>query len=62
LVSESIKKNRTVYYCEFCESGYRDIRTAESCEQFCDTHGFSSIEILKRAIYHPVNPVLSLTA
>jgi hypothetical protein len=62
LVSESIKKNQAVYHCEFCGSGYRELRTAEACEQFCDTRGFSSPEILRKAVYRPIDPVLSLAA
>ena len=59
---ESIKKNQAIFYCEICGFGYKDIRTAEACEQFCDSHGFSSQEILENAIYRPVTLVLSLAA
>lgn len=62
LVSETIRKNQAVYHCEICEFGYKDLRTAEACEQFCDSHGFSSQEIIKKAIYRPITPVLSLAA
>jgi hypothetical protein len=62
MVSESLRKNQTIYHCEFCGSGYSDIRTAEACEQFCDSHGFSSQDIVRKAVYRPINPVLSLAA
>jgi hypothetical protein len=62
MVSEFIKKNQEIYLCEICGFGYRDIRTAEACEQFCDSHGFSSQDIVRKAVYRPINPVLSLAA
>ena len=62
MVSETIKKNQAIYHCEFCESGYGDLRTAEACEEFCDSHGFSSEEILRKALYRPIISVLSLIA
>jgi hypothetical protein len=61
LVSESIRKNEVIYHCEICGFGYGDLAAAEACEEFCDTHGFSSDEILRKAIYRPVIQVLSLT-
>ncbi|HYB84805.1 MAG TPA: hypothetical protein VED86_05705 [archaeon] len=62
MVSESIKKNQPIYHCELCEFGYKDIGTAEACEQFCDSHGFSSPEIVRKATYRPLIPILSLAA
>jgi len=62
MVSEIIRRNQAIYHCEFCGFGYKDIGTAESCEQFCDSHGYSSPEILRKAIYRPIDPVLSLAA
>ena len=62
MVSEFIKKNQEIYLCEICGVGYKDIRTAEACEQFCDSHGFSSQDIVRKAVYRPINPVLSLAA
>jgi len=62
LVCETIKKNQAVYYCEICGFGYKDLRSAEACEEFCDTHGYSSEEILRRAIHRPVTQILSLAA
>jgi len=62
LVCESKKKKQAIFHCEICGFGYEDIRTAEACEQFCDSHGFSSQEILGKAIYRPLTPVLSLAA
>jgi len=62
MVYEAIRKHQAAFHCEVCEFGYKDIRTAEACEQFCDSHGFSSPEILKRAIYRPDSLILSLAA
>jgi hypothetical protein len=62
LVCESIRKNQAIFYCEVCGFGYGDLRPAESCEEFCDTHGFSSPEITRKAISRPVTQVLSLAA
>jgi len=60
LVFASLRKEQAVYECEICGFGYRDLRTAEACEEFCDTHGFSSQEILKKAIHHPAINVMPL--
>jgi hypothetical protein len=62
LVCESIRKNHAIFLCEICGYGYADLRAAEACEEFCDTHSFSSQEILKKAILRPVTQILSLTA
>jgi len=62
MVFEAIRKHQAVFHCEVCEFGYKDIGTAEACEQFCDSHGFSSPEILRRAIYRPDALILSLAA
>jgi hypothetical protein len=61
-VSESIRKTEIIYHCEICGFGYGDLTTAETCEEFCDTHGFSSSEILSKAVYRPITQVLSLAA
>jgi C4-type Zn-finger protein len=58
MVYESIKKNQAVYQCEICGFGYRDLRTAEACEEFCDMHGFSSPEVLRKAVYRPIIQVV----
>ena len=62
MVCETIRKNQSIYSCEVCGFGYSDLRTAEACEEFCDTHGSSSQEILRKAINRPVTQVLSLAA
>jgi len=62
LVCESIKRNQAIYHCEICGFGYRDLRTAEACEEFCDSHGYSSEEILRKAIHRPETQILSITA
>jgi C4-type Zn-finger protein len=56
-VSESIRRSEVIYYCEICGFGYRDLATAEACEEFCDTHGFSRHETLRKAIYRPMTQV-----
>ena len=53
LVYESLRKDQAIYYCEICGFGYSDLENAESCEEFCDTHGVSSPEILSKAIRRP---------
>ena len=62
MVCEEIKKNHAIFQCEICGIGYVDLRTAEACEEFCDTHGFSSQDILRKAISRPITQVLSLAA
>jgi hypothetical protein len=49
-----------IYQCEIWGFGYGDLEDAEACEEFCDTHGFSSPETLKKAVYRPVIQVLSM--
>jgi hypothetical protein len=57
-----IRKREVIFHCEICGFGYDDLRTAEACEEFCNSHGFSSSDILRKAIYRPSTEVLSLAA
>lgn len=57
-----MKRNHVIYQCGVCGFGYRDLGTADPCEEFCDGHGFSSPEILGKAVYHPAIQVVSLAA
>jgi len=50
LVDELIWKGHTIYQCELCGFGYRDLETAESCEQYCYSHGSHSPKITRKAI------------
>jgi hypothetical protein len=62
MVNELRRKSATVYTCELCGFGYRDLETAERCEQYCDMHGSCSIEITQKAIYKPSVWVMSIAA
>lgn len=39
--------------CEVCGSGYRNLDTAEHCEQYCSLEMQSSPTIRQKAIYQP---------
>lgn len=60
MVSELERKSGTVFQCELCGFGYKDLDTAEQCEEYCDTHGSCSLEITKKAIYKPNVRVMSI--
>jgi len=60
LVYESFGKKQTTYRCEICGFGYNTLKTAETCEEFCGTHGHSSLEILEKATYRPTVHVVSV--
>lgn len=62
MVNELRRKSETVYTCELCGFGYKDLETAEHCEQYCDMHGSCSIEITHKAIYKPSVRVMSIAA
>ena len=53
MVNELERKGKIVYQCEICGFGYKDIDTAEKCEQYCDTHGSCYAETTMRAVYNP---------
>jgi hypothetical protein len=61
LVYESFGKKQTTYRCEIWGLGYSTLKTAEACEEFCGTHGYSSLGILEKAIYRPTVQVVSVT-
>lgn len=62
MVNEFRKKGQIVYLCEACGFGYKDLENAERCEQYCDTHGSCSLEIMQKAIYKPSVRVMSVAA
>jgi len=62
MVNEFERKVGTVFQCELCGYGYRDLDTAERCEEYCDTHGNCSPEIIKKSIYKPSVRVMSTCA
>lgn len=52
LVREDSHNGKTVYICD-CGLGYDDILIAYACEEYARTHGISSEDITKRAVYNP---------
>ena len=62
MVTELSSKGDTTYQCELCGHGYRDLETAERCDQYCYSHGSHSPEITRRAIRKPSVPVDPITA
>jgi len=59
MVYEINRRGRTVYQCELCLFGYRDLEDAERCEQYCATHESCSPEIMRKAIFKPEPKVMS---
>jgi hypothetical protein len=53
MVNEFEGKVGAVFQCEVCGLGYKDLDTAERCEEYCNAHGSCSLEITKKAIYKP---------
>ena len=62
MVNELSRKGEIVYVCELCGFGYKDVDTAERCEQYCDTRGSCSLEITQKAVYKPTVKVMSTFA
>ena len=62
MVNELERKRGIVFQCELCGFGYKDLDTAEQCEEYCDTHGRCSVEITKKSIYKPNVRVMSVLA
>ncbi len=60
VVSKIQRNGLTVYLCEVSGFGYRNLGTAEHCEEYCDTEGYASSEITRRAIYTPRVQVLPI--
>jgi len=51
LVNEEARHDgTTIFNCEFCGSGYKDIDDAEACEQHCGALGYASTEIRRKAV------------
>ena len=60
MVNELLWKGDTIYQCELCGFSYKDLETAEHCEQYCYSHGSHSPKITRKAIHKPsvqVDPV-----
>ena len=53
MVNEFERKIGAVFQCEICGFGYKDLDTAERCEEYCGTNGSSSIDIAIKAVYKP---------
>lgn len=51
-----------VYMCEVCGYGYRNLETAEHCEQYCAIEMRSSPTIRQRAIYQPKVEVVPIAS
>ncbi len=49
MVTEKAETGRRFYICD-CGLGYDDARDAYACDQYCQTHGVASGEIIKRAV------------
>ena len=54
MVHEVEKSKLTLFACELCGSAYKDLETAERCEQYCYSHGRSSRDIIQRAVCKPI--------
>lgn len=61
LIKEEIHDGRTVYICS-CGLGYDDILIAYACDEYTRTHGISSEDIIKRAVYNPRSAELAKRA
>jgi hypothetical protein len=62
MVNEVRLRGQAVYECELCGFGYRDLETAERCEDYCYVHATSSPRITRNAIRKPsveVNPIVA---
>jgi hypothetical protein len=61
LVNEEARFNGSpLFICEFCGSGYKELGTAEDCEQHCGTLGFASAGIRRKAVHVPKIEIVSL--
>jgi hypothetical protein len=61
-VNETTRKEQIVYECENCGFGYDELDEAERCEEYCNTQGHWSPEIVKNAVYKPATRLLPVTA
>jgi hypothetical protein len=60
LVDELESKNGTIYACEIRGFGYKDLETAEICEEFSGLHGSNSPKIVATAVHKPRIRVISV--
>lgn len=52
LIREELHDGRKVYICS-CGLGYDDMLIAYACDEYIRTHGISSEDITRRAVYNP---------
>jgi hypothetical protein len=57
---QTLPNGSPLYICEFCASGYKELVTAEDCEQQCGTLGFASAVIRRKAVHVPKIELVSL--
>ena len=50
MVKEVEKNGKTYYQCEVCMFYYKDRKTAQECEDFCNKYKSCSIEITGKAV------------
>jgi hypothetical protein len=61
LVSNELTRDGfEVFTCEFCGVGYRELKTAEECEECCGAHGFASAEIRRKSVRTPKIELVSI--
>jgi hypothetical protein len=58
VVRELKRMSETIFLCELCGFGYRDLETAERCEQYCYTHEHTSVLLVQKAVYKPRGRVI----
>jgi thioredoxin 1 len=51
MVKKSTQQNQTLYQCEACGFGYKEIENAQKCENFCKEHRSCSTEIARHAVF-----------
>jgi len=61
LVERRQSRYGMIYVCELCGFGYTDVEVAESCEEFCGTHGGYAVNITARAVFRPRIHVVSVS-
>ncbi len=52
LIREELHDGRKVYICS-CGLGYDDMLIAYACDDYIRTHGITSEDITRRAVYNP---------
>jgi hypothetical protein len=58
MVNELKRTSGTIFMCELCGFGYRDLETAEQCEQYCYMHGHTSAAVARKAVHKPRGRVI----